>query len=106
MSSAKKQTIMDGFLWYCFRLFVTANKQFFRFSMTKKLCAPLAHWYVTKWPAITNRFVTPVLDKWAAEINTSRRRNKYVISALFDFLTKTKLASKNPSHKLLKSLWK
>ena len=30
--------------------------------MTKKLCDLLAHWLVTKWPAMANRFVTPGLD--------------------------------------------
>ena len=63
MSSAKKRTIVDKFLWYYFRLFVTVDKEFFRFSLTKKLCGPLAHWYVTKWPAITNRFVSPASEE-------------------------------------------
>ena len=31
-------------------------------SMNKKLCGPLAHWYVTKWPATANRFVTPAIE--------------------------------------------
>ena len=43
MSLAKKRTIVDGFLWFYFRLFGTVDKQFFRFSMTKKLYGPLAH---------------------------------------------------------------
>ena len=30
--------------------------------MTKKLCGPLAHWYVTKWPGTANRFVTPTIE--------------------------------------------
>ena len=48
MSSAKKQKIVDVFLWYYFQLFVTADKHIFflfgRFdnkSMTKKLCGSL-----------------------------------------------------------------
>ena len=61
MSSAKIRTILDGFLGINFgcSLLLINN---FRFSITKKLCGPLAHRYVTKWPAIANRFVTPGLD--------------------------------------------
>ena len=45
---------------YAFTLFKFLATPLF---MAKKLCGPLAHWQVTKWPATTNRFVTPALEQ-------------------------------------------
>ena len=54
-----------GFYGITFGCSLLLMNNFFVFNrfhnrpMTKKLCGPLAHWYVTKWPAIANRFVNP-----------------------------------------------